>query len=91
MLDKTKKRCYYIVIKMRNKNHLTTKNGEISMKNKITKKEIEYVLTRKYLTGEVIRIMYKYEYSQFITSCYCGLLPRQYVLRKFKEFLLNHN
>lgn len=61
------------------------------MKNKITKKEIDYIMSRKYLTDEVIRIMYKYEYSQFLTSCYTGLLPRQYVLRKFKEFLLNQN
>lgn len=69
----------------------TKKIGEISMKNKITKKEIEYVLNLKYLTDKAIRIMYKYNYTQFITSCYCGLLPRQYVLRKFKEFLINQN
>lgn len=69
----------------------TKKIGEISMKNKITKKEIEYVLNRKYLTDKCISIMYKYEYTQFITSCYCGFLPSQYILRKFKEFLQNQN
>lgn len=58
-----------------------------NMKKQITPDEIDYVLRSKYLTDNIISIMYKYGYSSFLTSCYTGLMPRQYVLRKFKNFV----